>query len=343
MKKSAIIFSLSVATIALSAQSVNANFEVDEQGWTSHFLGIFETNETTIGSEGQEHPSRRISNEPLIQWSKIIRPLNDRGAISFYGKNYNSGRDDISIVEDNFSADLFLFIQKEITGLLPNTNYRVVFNLDWICQLHLSASPITIKVGAVNKEPMLKATSIELSDAKNYDIITGLFDKGEIGRDGLDFIVAGRLPPNEFGRPFHQNLHNFDNAFLVNTDESGRLFLMIGVEPETDNDVENVFLNTLRIVLAENGGAREISNIYSPSVELVPNAENNMIFFKSEYNDEIEMVNIYTEDNLLIKIFSFRDPSVERAFQITNLTSGTYRIEFVLNDGRTINKFYTVE
>ncbi len=304
MKKITIILSLLFVTTGLFAQSVNANFEIDEQGWKPYFTGY------PVGGEA--------GYELSVKWSKLIAPLDSQGGISFFGKNY--------------SNQLFLYIQKEINGLLPNTNYQVMFNMDWLCQLDASALPITVKIGVVNQEPTFSETGL----------VEASFKKGEIGRNGRDFSIIGRLIPNEFGYPFPENFQNYDNAFLVNTDNSGRLFLMIGIEPE-GGPVANVFLNTLRVVLAENGEAREISNISPSSVVFYPNLTNDIIFFESDYNSEIEMVNIYSKDNHLMKVYTFQDPFADRAFRTTDLTSGTYRIEFVLIDGRTINKSYIVE
>jgi hypothetical protein len=125
-------------------------------------------------------------------------------------------RGGISFARENADENYtFLFIQKEVTELVQNTRYRITFNTSWLAWLETSAFPISVKVGA--------------SD---------------------DFVVAGQLTPNENGLAFTQNINNFDNAFYVNTDDEGRLFLMIGIETENPK-IENIFLNTLRVVLRE--------------------------------------------------------------------------------------------
>ena len=342
MKRTTIIISFLFATSALFAQSINANFQTDAQGWRSH--------------------------QESVRWSNLFPPMEDRGGISFSG--------------ENMDGNLFLFIQKEITDLLPNRNYRVMFNMNWLAWMDISASSIIVKVGAVNYYPTLDVSA----NPNFYSPIVTTFDKGKIGQNGRDFIVAGRLTPNQNGHPFLQNVHNFDNTFFVNTDDEGRLFLMIGVESENEK-IENVYLSTLRVLLHENGEAREIQtttpsldvaqlstentiseeeeedpavlyyeegSAFSPvipdmveeissGIEFISKTENDFVFFKSNFNDEIEMLGIYTEDNHLMKIFSFRNPSVERAFQTTGLPPGTYRIEFILVDGRIINQMYTIK
>jgi hypothetical protein len=302
MTKTAIISIFLIATSTLFSQVINANFEEDKQGWTSH---------------------------QSVEWTKLFSQLSDRGGLSFSGENPD--------------GNTFLFIQKEITKLKPNTNYRIVFNMNWVAWLDASASPIIVKVGATNQKPT-------------------------ISEKGREFIVAGQLTPDKQGRPFLQNVQNYNNVFFVNTDRHGRLFLVVGIE--TPNEIiEKIYINTVRGRFRENGEARviayggmdistnknvalnenfsetiseKISEI-TTTVVFVPNAENDLVFFKSDYNNEIEMVNIYTEDNHLMKFFSFRNPSDDRAFQTKGLTPGPYRIEFLLSDGRVINEKFTVK
>ncbi|MCL2027515.1 MAG: hypothetical protein FWG79_03405 [Bacteroidales bacterium] len=309
MKKLVLISVFLIVNFALFSQnvrSINANFEVDEQGWTSH---------------------------QSVKWSALFPPMDHRHGISFSGESEN--------------GKLFLFMQKEVTDLQPNTNYRVMFNMNWVCKMEAFASPISVK----------------------------------IGRNEYDFIVAGQLKPEEFGRPFLENIQNLDNAFFVNTDETGRLSLMIGLESEYEK-IEHIYLNTLRILLAENGEAREIKSkiisekitetitenftetitenttetitetiaepVVNPAIEEISSivfvqGEDDLVFFESEFNHEVELLNIYTEDNHLIKLFTFRNLSDSRSFRTTGLPLGTYRIEFILTDGRKFNKLYTIK
>jgi len=347
MKKIVVFFVGLFATFALFAQSISANFEIDKQGWKpGNSIGMF---------------------DGVVEWTNIFPPMNHRHGLSFSGENRN--------------GNLFLYINKEVTGLLPNTNYRIRFNMNWVCRMEISALSVFVKVGAMNENPSLEL----IADEPFYNTF---FEKGEIGQNGPDFIVAGRLTPDPEGRPFLQNVNNFNNAFLVNTDDKGRLFLMIGLEPES-GDIEDIYLNTLRVLLTADGEAREVSNLTSTpgqvvfaneisiphepvldeivseffediierlletatepvfeetlEIRFVPSPMNGIVFFESAFNDLIEMVNVYTESNHLINIFSLRNPSTDRAFQTAGLIPGTYRIEFVLSDGRRINKYYTVD
>jgi hypothetical protein len=321
-------FALFTTSLMLSAQTFNANFETDNDGWTSL---------------------------QSIERTKLFAQLEDRYGLAFFGHNQNK--------------NIPLFIQKKVENLKPNTNYRVIFNMNWLARLDVFASPIVVKVGAIQQEPTTKIIDLDNPDD---DIIRYNFDQGEIGRNGRDFIVAGQLTPNENGHPFLKNIHNFNNPFFVNTDENGRLFLMIGIESENEFFTD-IFLTTVRVLLRENGVAREIQDVEKNSNEeisiekneplndffldlidkeideitttvvFIPNAENELVFFKSDYNNDIEIVNIYTDDNHLMIFFSFRNPSVDRAFSTKGLSAGTYRIEFVLSDGRVINEKYTIK
>ena len=214
MKKTLTIFGFLLATSALFSQSISANFQTDMEGWTSH--------------------------QSTVEWANLFAPMNNRGGISFARENTSSR-------EEHINRDYsFLFIQKELANLSPNTSYRITFNTSWLAWLEASASPISVRVGAINNVPvsvfsetiiMPYGVSGKVSYLHNFTI-------------ERDFVVAGQLTPNENGLAFTQNINNFDNAFYVNTDDEGRLFLMIGIETENPK-IENVFLNTLRVVLRE--------------------------------------------------------------------------------------------
>jgi len=215
-----------LATSALFSQSISANFQTDMEGWTSH--------------------------QTTVEWANLFAPMNDRGGISFAREN----------ADEN---DAFLFIQKELLELLPNARYRITFNTSWLAWLETTAFPISVHVGAMNEFP---TETIEIT--LDYEIKV-LDDDGEtvlktvhpvenrtkIRFNNENFVVAGQLTPNENGLAFTQNINNFDNAFYVNTNDEGRLFLMIGIETENPK-IENVFLNTLRIVLREVPKTQEV-------------------------------------------------------------------------------------
>jgi len=243
MKKTLTIFGFLLATSALFSQSISANFQTDMEGWTSH--------------------------QSTVEWANLLAPMNDRGGISFSRESEVSFREGEFFLGERLSKgpiakDLsFLFVQKELTELSPKTNYRITFNMNWLAWLEISASPIFVKVGAIVQQPtgtMILSSGdpvdgdtsflYEKNTPSYWQLVSHNFNRGELGQDGRDFVVAGQLTPNENGLAFTQNINNFDNAFYVNTDDKGRLFLMIGIETENPK-IENVFLNTLRIILRE--------------------------------------------------------------------------------------------
>jgi len=215
-----------LATSALFSQSISANFQTDMEGWTSH--------------------------QSTVEWANLFAPMNDRGGISFAREN----------ADENYT---FLFIQKELTELLPNARYRITFNTSWLAWLETSAFPISIRVGAMNEFPtettekIVRDTTEIIGEDGIADtiIITSTKELTLTKFNNENFVVAGKLTPNENGLAFTQNINNFDNAFYVNTDDEGRLFLMIGIETESPN-IENVFLNTLRVVLREVPETQEV-------------------------------------------------------------------------------------
>jgi hypothetical protein len=92
---------------------------------------------------------------------------------------------------NNHSDDLFMFIQKQFTGLKPETTYQVQFEVELASNspagmMGIGGSPgesVYIKAGAVSHEPEVVSDSI---DWLRMDI-----DKGNQASEGEDMINLG--------------------------------------------------------------------------------------------------------------------------------------------------------
>ena len=136
---------------------------------------------------------------------------------------------------NNRSDDLFMFIQKHITGLKPETTYRVDFSIDLASNtpagmMGIGGSPgesVYIKAGAVNIEPEIVTDSI--------DWLRMNIDKGNQASTGEDMINLGTIAnPNIDLETFTgdeyaiMNLNNQALSFHVTSDADGSIWVMIG-------------------------------------------------------------------------------------------------------------------
>ena len=136
---------------------------------------------------------------------------------------------------NNNSDDLFMFIQKHITGLKPETTYQVDFSIDLASNIPagmmgIGGSPgesVYIKAGAVNIEPEI------VTDSINW--LRMNIDKGNQASTGEDMINLGtianpKIDLETFTGDVYaiMNLNNQALSFHVTSVADGSFWVMIG-------------------------------------------------------------------------------------------------------------------
>lgn len=295
------IFLLGVS-VKLSAQSMNHPFTSSSEGWVKGYAG---------------YPVQAASSYELnVQWVSVP-------------DNISSGAKGMLFSGKNYSKKLFLFIKKKYTNLQPNTAYKVVFNMDWLTNYPANKQEkIYVKVGAFTYEPFTIDTGFVRTN----------MEQGIIGENSKDFMVIGNLN-NALNTDEYKtvNIHNYTKPFYVNTDKNGALWLVIALEPEAV-DISNTYLTSLRILLRNDGHARNFSDIDPKELKLYPDPNAHIFSFKSGYDEALDMICIYTAEYHLLKVLDSDYVSNNKTFYFGDLPRGIYQLVFILKDGRTINK-----
>ena len=158
---------------------------------------------------------------------------------------------------NNHSDDLFMFIQKQFTGLKPETTYQVQFDVELASNspagmMGIGGSPgesVYIKAGAVNHEPEIIPDSINWL---RMDI-----DKGNQASEGEDMINLGTFSnPNidaetQVGDEFAlMRLDNQYVPFQVTSDKEGNIWVIIGSDSGFEGATA-VYYNSINITLTE--------------------------------------------------------------------------------------------
>jgi len=189
------------------AYQFNYTFDEDQEGWVAGFADL------------------PADHDPVFfaldsGWSKLPSGL-EGGAFYLSGNNH--------------SDDLFMYLQKHITGLKPETTYQVGFSIDLASNtpegmMGIGGSPgesVYIKAGAVNIEPELVTDSI--------DWLRLNFDKGNQATESEEMINLGTVAnPNINMDTFTgeeyalMNLNNQMVPFTVTSDKDGGIWVLIG-------------------------------------------------------------------------------------------------------------------
>jgi hypothetical protein len=195
---------IGVLALPAGAQSFKTQFESGYDGWTADFADYLEADSTR----------RKLKHgiEPI----QSINP--DMTALRMTGQPSDH------LLTDS-TGNLFPFLRKRITGLTPNTEYKITFRMVLATAYgQFSKDTIWIKAGATKVEPRKirgdnKVARINIS-------------KGPARGPGADMDTLGYIGYSGMGHSFPEpvSLDNATHPFRVQSDTTGALWVVVGAE-----------------------------------------------------------------------------------------------------------------
>lgn len=146
----------------------------------------------------------------------------------------------------NLNRDLFMFLKKKISGLAPDTEYTITFNVELAssCEAYsaVSGGAVYLKAGAIATEPK------RVIDGTSYGMN---IDKGNDAVAGTDVILLGNIISPESAGFILQNKNNAmaKTRYVARTNSEGELWLLLG----TDSTLEGttaVFYMRVNVVFS---------------------------------------------------------------------------------------------
>lgn len=198
------------------------NFTPDAQGWAGNFADY------PVGSE--EFMELEFNYAPLPS------PLDStQGSLRLNGTNR--------------SDDLFMYVYRQITGLIPETVYYITFTVEFASnvpdgQVGIGGSPgesVYVKAGATNFEPG------RVTDDMDYYRMN--IDKGNQSQGGSDMIVIGDFSNDTDNQAYTlKSVTNSNQEFAVMPNDAGELWIIAG----TDSGFEGtttIYYNSIKAEL----------------------------------------------------------------------------------------------
>ncbi|AUD02054.1 hypothetical protein [Spirosoma pollinicola] len=139
-------------------------------------------------------------------------------------------RKSIMVSSMNRSDDAFMFLKKKVTGLTPNTNYSLVFEVELASQyasnsIGIGGSPggsVFLKAGASAIEPVKV-----LKDG----FYTISIDKGAQNNDGKDAVIIGDIGTGTDTVGYKLiTRSNASKPFVAKSNAQGELWLVVGTD-----------------------------------------------------------------------------------------------------------------
>jgi hypothetical protein len=145
-------------------------------------------------------------------------------------KPLDTTRRSIMLSGMNRSDDLFMYMTRQLSGLQPNTDYKLVFDIELASQYATNSfgtggspgSSIYVKAGATATEPKR-----QLVDAF-YEIN---IDKGNQAEGGKEAVVLGNIGAGDDVDQYTLiNRANTDAPLTVRSDSAGKIWLIVGTD-----------------------------------------------------------------------------------------------------------------
>ena len=131
---------------------------------------------------------------------------------------------------NNHSDDLFMFVKKEITGLVPNREYSIIFRIEFASnvannQFGIGGSPgesVYLKVGATSIEPTKQI------DTEGFYALN--IDKNNQSQSGTDMIVVGNFSNGTDENIYTLKTLSNTTPFKATTNSRGTLWIITGTD-----------------------------------------------------------------------------------------------------------------
>jgi hypothetical protein len=145
-------------------------------------------------------------------------------------KPLDTTRRSIMLSGMNRSDDLFMYMTRQLSGLQPNADYKLVFDIELASQYATNSfgtggspgSSVYVKAGATATEPKR-----QLVDAF-YEIN---IDKGNQAEGGKEAVVLGNIGAGDDVDQYTLiNRANTDAPLTVRSDSAGKIWLIVGTD-----------------------------------------------------------------------------------------------------------------
>jgi hypothetical protein len=199
-----------------AATTLSYSFETGDEGWQAGFA---------------DYPAGLTSSDSLdlykfaYGWSVLPASVQPRQ----YG---------IRLRAANRSDDVFMFLKKKVTGLVPDTDYRILLETELASNAPTNAigiggapgEAVTVKLGATQNEPKT------VRDAQQWYRMD--IDKGNQTQAGKDMLVAGHIGVSDTTTTHAVIRRNSPAPLTRRSSPTGELWLIVGTDSGFEGTTE---------------------------------------------------------------------------------------------------------
>lgn len=307
MKRLIVMLTVVLTSLTVWAQTYTFDFATGQEGWIGGFADYPSGSETFY--------------ELDFKHQALPTPL-DTNQMGLF------------ITGNNHRDDLFMYIKKNITGLMPHTSYRITFNIEFASKYPTNAvgvggapgEGVTMKAGATLTEPngMYALGDVRMNIDKSNQAQPGT-DMDTIGHVGVaNTTTAYALKSN----------NNISHTFSITTDATGEVWIIIG----TDSGFEAttaLYYNKIEVTFSATLGINDHALI--DECMIYPNPSHGTMAISHTY--ALDRIEIYSLNDQLVQ-------TVNKPKKIIslNLPSGIYFLKgYTMQNGINFSKKIVVK
>lgn len=139
-------------------------------------------------------------------------------------------RKSILIESMNRSDDAFMFLKRRVTGLTPNTDYSLIFDIELASKYPANSIGIG---GSPGSSVFLKAGASAIEPVKilKDGFYTINIDKGAQNNEGANAILLGNISSGSETDDYALiSRSNIDKPFIARSSDKGELWLLVGTD-----------------------------------------------------------------------------------------------------------------
>jgi hypothetical protein len=306
MKQLYLICWICFLNVAITQAQVSLVFDFsnDAQGWIGDFADY---------PKGQEDYFKLEFTR-----TNLPRPLNtNKQALKLSGFNH--------------SDDLFMFIKRKITGLIPNTRYQISFRVEFASDAPTNAfgtggppgEGVVLKAGATKLEPQKEV------DKDGYYRMN--IDKDNQSQPGKDMDTIGHIGVSDTTSVFTLIArNNYTHPFIATSNEKGELWVIIGTESGFESST-TLFYNEIKIDFKSL--ATSVLTPERVGFQLYPNPSAGEVYLKSAL--PFNRMDLFSTEGRWLKQFSGRP---NQHSSIAQLQAGVYVLKIQYPEGTLYQK-----
>ena len=225
----------------------------------------------------------------------------------------------LRISGNNHSDDLFMFIKRKVTGLLPNRAYQVLIEVVFASNVPTNAigvggapgEGVTVKAGITRVEPL---------KVNHEGFYLMNIDKGNQVQPGADMDTIGNVGVTDTTTAYELVTRtNATHLFSFTTDSSGEAWICIG----TDSGFEaTTTLYYKQISLTFTGGATGLTKPEKEKIRIYPNPATTHLIVEGAFSPEESGYSVFDGSGRKILTGFIRQDSGE--INIAGLQPGLY-------------------